>query len=199
MGESELKTALQLEGEMQIRDFWQQSEFAVAERRREVETELMQLRAETDHRLQAEVTELHSSLHFVAQTRAMECGLRAEATLEERLLLMAHKILPLLANTERATLWKALRKELPEADWTILKVHPADQQLAARDFPSAVIESEEALGGGLIATSADGMIRIDNSLNCRLIRAWPDLLPKLLGELRKRVDNDETAHTNTTG
>jgi vacuolar-type H+-ATPase subunit E/Vma4 len=197
MGESELKTALQLEGEVQIRDFWQQSEFTVAARRKEVETELLQLRAETDRRLQAEATELHNSLRFASQARVMECRLRAEAELEKRLLLLAHQVLPVLANADRATLWKALRKELPEADWTTLKVHPADQQLATRDFPSAVVESEEVLGGGLIATSADGKIRIDNSLSCRLTRAWPDLLPKLLGELRKRVDNDETAHTNT--
>ena len=80
-----------------------------------------------------------------------------------------------------------------------LKVHPADQALAGRDFPAARIENDETLGGGLIVTNTDGTIRIDNSLSCRLLRAWPDLLPKLLGAFHKRVDNDETARTDTTG
>jgi hypothetical protein len=31
------------------------------------------------------------------------------------------------------------------------------------------------------------------------MRAWPDLQPKLLTELREWVDKDETSHTDTTG
>ncbi len=198
MGESELKNALQRDGEAQIRDFWQKAEAAVASRRKEIEAELTQLRAKTDHQLQAEATVLRNNLLFEAQTRAMGCRLHEEATLDERLLHLARQILPELAGDDRAAFWKALCEELPEADWTALKVHPADQKLAGRDFPAATIESDEALGGGLVATNADGAIRIDNSLSCRLMRAWPDLLPQLLGELRKRVNNDETAHTDTT-
>lgn len=199
MGESELKAALQREGEAQIRDCWQQSEATVASRRKEIEDQLMQLRAETIRRVQAEAAVMSNALLFEARTRAMGYRLRAEAALAERLLILAHQMLPVLASADRTTLWETLRKELPEANWTACKVHPADQELAGRVFPAAKIESDEALGGGLIATNADGMIRIDNSLSCRLMRVWPDLLPKLLGELRKRVDNDETAHTDTTG
>jgi vacuolar-type H+-ATPase subunit E/Vma4 len=199
MGESELKRALQREGEEQICTFWQQAESAVASRRKEVEAELMQLRRETDRQLQGEATELRNNLLFEAQTRAMCSRLHEEAALEERLLHLAHQLLPEMASNGRAALWKTLCEELPESDWTILKVHPADQTLAGRDFPAARIESDETLGGGLIATNTDGKIRIDNSLSCRLLRAWPDLVPKLLGEFRKRVDNDETARTDKAG
>ena len=96
-------------------------------------------------------------------------------------------------------MWQALRAELPATDWTSLKVHPADQELAEADFPTAAIDCDDTLGGGLVATSADGAIRIDNSLSCRLLRAWPELLPPLLAELRKLVDNDEAAENDTTG
>jgi hypothetical protein len=199
MPESELKIALQREGEAQVRDFWQQSETAVATRRQEADEELLRVRGETDRQLQAKAAVLSNTLRFAAQSRVMACRLRAEAALEERLLLLADQLLPALAGTDRASLWQALLAELPAADWTTLKIHPADRQQAGRDFPAAVIDSDEALGGGLIATSADGMLCIDNSLRCRLRRAWPDLLPQLLGELRKRVDNHETADTDTTG
>jgi len=200
MGESELKRALQREGEAQLDNFWQQAEAKVAARRKEIETEWLQLSAETDRNCLAEATVLRGTLLFEAQTLAMEQRLHAEAALEERLLFMAHQVLSeLVHNDDRAALWKALCGELPEADWTTLKIHPADRQLASRDFPTAAIERDQTLGGGLVASNADGTIRIDNSLSCRLMRAWPDLLPKLLGELRERVNNDETTYTDTTG
>lgn len=197
MGESELKRALQRAGEEQIGNFWQQAEAAVASRRKEIEAELMQMRNETDRQLQAQITVLRSDFLFEAQTRIMGCRLHEEAALEERLLQLARQMLPELASSDRAALWKTLCEELPEADWTALKIHPADQTLADRDFPTAKIERDETLGGGLIATNAEGTIRIDNSLSCRLLRAWPDLLPKLFGELRKRVNDDETALIDT--
>jgi vacuolar-type H+-ATPase subunit E/Vma4 len=199
MGESELKRALQREGEEQICNFWQQAETVVALRRKEIKAELMQLRHETDRQLQGEATELRNNLLFEAQTRAMGCRLHEEAALEERLLHLARQLLPELASNGRAVLWKKLCEELPESDWMTIKVHPADQTLADQDFPAARIESDETLGGGLIVTNAEGTIRIDNSLNCRLLRAWPDLVPKLLGEFHKRVDNDETARTDKAG
>jgi len=198
MGEAELKIALQREGEAQVRDFWQQAEAAVETRRKEIEAELAQLRTETDCQLQAETTALRNNLLLAAQTRALEGRLHTEAALEERLLILAHQLLPELARDDRSKLWEALCEELPAADWAILKVHTADQKLAGRDFPMVEIECDDALGGGVIVTNADGMIRIDNSLDCRLKRAWPDLLPKLLTELRARVDDDETADSDTT-
>lgn len=199
MAESELTTALQREGEAQIRDIWQQSEATVAARRREIEAEVARLRAETDRRLQSEISTLRNNMHFDAQTRAMKHRLYAEKALEERLLLVANQMLPGLASTDRAALWKALCAELPSAEWAACRIHPADSKNATCAFPAAEFEHDEALGGGLIVTTADDMIRIDNSLKCRLMRAWPDLLPKMLGELREQVDNDGTAHTDTTG
>ncbi len=198
MGESELKKALQREGEAQVGTFWQQAEAIVATRRKEIEAERLQLRTETDRKLQAEASVLRNNVLFEAQTRAMGHRLHEEAALEERLLHLAHQILPELANDDRSALWQALCEELPATDWTALKVHPADHKLADRDFPVAEIERDETLGGGLIVTSADGTIRIDNSLSCRLMRVWPDLLPKLLSELRKQVNDDETARIDTT-
>lgn len=198
MGESELKTALQRDGEAQIRDFWQSAEATVTDRRSEFEAELTRLRAKTDQQIQAEVDVLRNTLLFEAQAVAMGCRLHEEAALAERLLLLARQSLALLANHDRDTLWQALCEELPTADWTVLTVDPADRQRGVHSFPAASITSEETLGGGLIAATADGMIRIDNSLNRRLMRAWPDLLPKLLAELRQRVDNDATAYTDTS-
>jgi vacuolar-type H+-ATPase subunit E/Vma4 len=197
MGESELKKALQREGEARIRGFWQDAEAAVSKQREEIDAEITRLRDETDRQLQTESTMLRSNLLFAAQNRALKSRLHAEAALAERLLLLASQLLPELARNDRAGVWLALSAELPEGNWTAFKVTQEDRKRAARTFPDAVIECDAELGGGLIATNADATICIDNSMHCRLLRAWPDLLPQLLDELRKRVDNDETAHTDT--
>lgn len=198
MGASELKTALRRAGEERIRGFWKEAESAVSARRKEVDTELVQLRAETDRQLTIDVSNLRNNQLFTAQTKAMESRLHAEAKLEQRLLLLAQQMLRELAAGQPG-LWQVLYAELPQADWRHLTVHPADRSRVETDFPEAVIDCDESLGGGMIATSGDGTFRVDNSLLCRLLRAWPDLLPRLLAELRKRVDEDEAARINTTG
>lgn len=198
MGEAELKIALQREGEARIRGFWQAAETAIAEKRQEVEAQKRQLQAEHEQRLQAEVTKLRNERLFTARSRAMQGRLHAETELETRLFALAGKLLPELAEADRAASWRLLSDELPQAEWYKLEVHPADRDKARRDFPAAEVVTEETLCGGLIATNSDGTIRIDNSLHCRLKRAWPDLLPGLLDELRKRVNDDETAQADPT-
>lgn len=196
MAEAELKTALRRAGEERIHSAWQEAEALVAERRAELEAACARLRDETDRQLQTGGSQLRNTLLFAARTRAMACRLQAEAALEKRLLALAGELLPELAESRRASVWAALCAELPRADWVTLRVHPADRALAVAAFPAALIEDDAALGGGLIATNADAIIRIDNSLACRLSRAWPDLLPQLARELRSWVDEHETADTD---
>lgn len=199
MAEAELKSALHREGEARIRGFWETAEGTVSAQRAEFEAELAQLRAETDRQLQADSTELRNTLLLAARTRAMASRLHAEAALEKRLLILAGELLRELAERRRASVWEALCAELPNADWLALRVHPEDCDLAAAAFPAATIETDTALGGGLIVANADGTMRIDNSLACRLLRGWPDLLPQLVGELRTLVDTHETADADNPG
>ena len=198
MSELELKLALQREGEAQILVFWQAAEAEVSEQRQIIQAECVQLQGATDRKLQNELASLSGTVLFAAQARVLELRLHAEAALESRLLLLATQLLPELADKDRTSLWRVLRGELPQTDWAGITVHPADRALAEHEFPKAAIDDDEALCGGLVATSADGCIRIDNSLGCRLLRAWPDLLPQLLNELRKLVDDNEITDTNNS-
>jgi vacuolar-type H+-ATPase subunit E/Vma4 len=193
MGESELKKALKDEGEERIRSSWQAVEEVVTKRRQELEAEREQLRIEIDRQLQGESSRQRNKLLAEARSRTMACQLRAEAELEERMRELATQLLTELVAENRDSLWLALCAELPQANWGEITVSTADRALAIRNFPSVEIQTDEALAGGLIATSRDGGLRVDNSLECRLLRAWPDLLPQLMSELRKRVDEDETA------
>jgi len=198
MGESELKIALQREGEERIRGFWLEAEANVSAERTAIEAEREELHDKAGQQLQAEIALLRSTLLFASQARARECRLHAETDLEQRLMVLARQLLPELTGKDREALWLALREELPSAEWALFTVHPADRELAMREFPTATIECDETIGGGLIATSADAVIRVDNSLSCRLLRAWPDLLPKLLAEPRILVNDNETTDTGKT-
>ena len=199
MGVSELKTALRQDGEARAREFWQQAEAAVEKRRKEISAELEHLRAATGRSLQAEETRLRNNLLLEARARATGYRLHAEAAMELRLLEMAGRVLGEMVGTSRHEIWQALCRELPKYPWTNLTVHPKDLDFARQAFPAAAIECDEAIDGGLVVTDAKGTVRIDNSVSCRLSRAWPDLLPNLMKDLRERVDNDATACHNTTG
>ena len=192
MGESELKIALQREGEEQVRAFWQAAEEKVAKRRQELKEELQKLGIEAERQLQSESSRRRNSLLAESRREVMANRLHAESILDERLKGLASKVLAELAEKNREALWQVLCAELPPAEWAKITVSHASQALAMRDFPAAEIEIEETLAGGLVATSSSGM-RVDNSLGCRLQMAWPDLLPQLMSELRTLVDSDETA------
>ena len=192
MGESELKIALQREGEEQVRAFWQAAEEKVAKRRQELKEEQEQLRREAERQLQFEVTRQRNSQRTESRMQAMASRLHAEALLDERLQGLASQLLTELTEKNREVLWQAFCAELPHAKWDKITVSQGSQGLAVRDFPTAEIELDDAIAGGLIATSSSG-VRVDNSLTCRLRRAWPDLLPQLMSELRRLVDSDETA------
>ena len=97
-----MKTALRQDGEVRARAFWQQNETAVEERRREIESELEQLRAETGRSLQAEEAALRNKLLFAARARATGCRLHAEAAMEVRLQELAGGVLCELAAADRA-------------------------------------------------------------------------------------------------
>ena len=192
MGESELKIALQREGEEQVRAFWQAAEEKVAKRRQELKEEQEQLRREAERQLQFEVTRRRNSQRTESRMQAMASRLHAEALLDERLQGLASQLLTELTEKNREVLWQAFCAELPHAEWGKITVSQGSQGLAVRDFPTAEIELDDAIAGGLIATSSSG-VRVDNSLTCRLRRDWPDLLPQLMSELRRLVDSDETA------
>jgi vacuolar-type H+-ATPase subunit E/Vma4 len=72
---------------------------------------------------------------------------------------------------------------LPAGDWSLIRVNPADFETATALFPLARIESDPEIPGGLIATSGDGRVTIDNTWSTRLRRIWSRLAPKLLREV----------------
>lgn len=112
--------------------------------------------------------------------------LRAEDALAQRLYTRARICLKQLRGDSSEPLFRALAAELPAIPWHTIWTAPADAVPASDIFPGAAIIPDETLSGGLKAAAADGSLTVDNSLEKRLERMWPDLLPQLIAELRER-------------
>ena len=182
MGYRELIEAITREGEEKI-----------AELRREAGAEGERIRTsaaagievvgeEASRRLAAATAEAMGE----AEVRGVEEGRRirieAEQALAERLYRLARCSLGRL-RVDPDRLFTLLAAELPAADWERVAVNPADRAVAGRTFPGAAIVDEPAITGGCEAEAEGGRIRIVNTLEKRLERGWPELLPEIVRSL----------------
>ena len=121
-----------------------------------------------------------------AEREARLVRLRAEHALVGRLDRVARCCLDTLRGEGYAALFNCLAAEVSGEVWATVRVNPKDADLAADCFPGSGIEPDPSISGGLVAISGDGGLSVNNSLEIRLERAWPDLLPLIAAELRGR-------------
>jgi vacuolar-type H+-ATPase subunit E/Vma4 len=128
-----------------------------------------------------------------ARHRAGEVRAQAALALADRLYKIALAELPAMRDAGGADLFVALARELPGRDWQRVRVNPADRDLAREHFPGAEIACDPRVHGGLEVATEDGRIRVDNTLETRLENAWPDVLPRLMADLRAEPNDHRTA------
>lgn len=197
MGEHELQEALRGKARETIRELWQAAEAAVAEQRTEIAARQAALRDTAKRQLAAAAAIVRRDVLATAERAVRQQQLAAEQALQERLHAAAMRVLPELGAGDRQRLWRTLAAELPPVDWQRIRVHPDDLSAARQFFPMVEVTAEPALGGGLVAETADGRIVIDNSLTGRLARAWPDLLSPLFAAISEEVDKDAAGSAAT--
>jgi vacuolar-type H+-ATPase subunit E/Vma4 len=180
MGEHELQEALRVRTQEQIRLVWQTAEAAVTTRRAEVGEHQRAVLESMAQELATAAAGERRKVLAAAERKLRQQRLATVATLESRLHALAVQLLPGLGMAEDRRLWQALAGELPAAAWQHVRVHPEDLGQARQAFPAAVVEGDATLAGGLVATTADGRIVLDNSLAGRLQLAWSELLTPLL-------------------
>lgn len=185
MGRLELLEALQREGREKLA--------AISERRTAEEERLRAatagkiaaLRQEHEQQRELLCSGRKRTLLAKAGREAALIRLRAEHALGQRLYECARSSLPQLRNHEMARFFRLLAAELPPLPWQTIWTASADTAAAAALFPAATIIVDPALAGGIKAASADNALTVDNTLETRLEKLWPDLLPQLMAELRE--------------
>jgi len=197
MGEHELQNALRREASTKIHALWTEVEEDVATQRARVADELDSLQRETAAQIRAEATAVRRVTLAATEQARRRCRLLAETSLAGRLRELARHLLVESVAVDREKSWQASVAGLPQLCWQQLQVTGIDADRARRDFPQAAIEIDDALLGGVIATTGEGRIVVDNSLAGRLARGWPELLPELLAALAGEITDDETAGPTT--
>lgn len=136
-------------------------------------------------------TEGEEALRALAEagSRARGVRLEAEKALSDRLYSIARSSLHRLRDNGYPAVFEKLALELPSFPWKLVRVNPADVGMAQKYFPGAEIIPVETIAGGMDATVADSTVRVINTLEKRLERAWSEIIPLLVKDVYREVSD----------
>lgn len=185
MGYEKLIETLRQEGAEKVAAIRQEVEAQGEDLKRETAEKTATLREEFARRGEEESVAIQREILAEAVRKTRQERLAAEHELAVRLLKLARQALPDLRAEHPGELFATLVKELPQVQWEGVKIKPADRKLAKRFFADAKIETDKAIAGGFEATTDKERFRVVNTLEKRLERAWPELLPRILTDIRR--------------
>ena len=117
-----------------------------------------------------------------AEKKARLMNIAEDLRLSERLYRISRSSLRMLMDRDYQGYFRLMADELPELDWKTVRVNPEDAQLAQEHFPEAGIITDDSISGGMDVMTAGGSIRVINTFEKRLERAWGDILPDMMKE-----------------
>ena len=183
MGCRELIESLRKGGDEKIRLLWKDAESEADAVRADAVRQAAEIRGNHTKILAEAADEARRSVLSEAEREARALRLQAERTLSERLLSLARSQLKELRNAHYRNVFTMLAAEIPRLQWETIRVHPQDAETARRLFPESLIESDTAIRGGLEAESNGGKIRVINTFEKRLERAWEGIIPLLIRDV----------------
>jgi len=187
MGSEELLAALRSEGEEKRRIVRQECAAESARLKDEAAARLARLGEKLQQEQARSIAAQESAILAEAERSARRTRLAAAEKLAQKLYQMARGLLPRLRKKDYPRIFGQLAAELPPIEWQTLRVNPSDAEIAAQLFPRARIVPDSAICGGMEALAEDGRIRVINTLEKRLERLWPELLPALIEETAQCV------------
>jgi len=171
-----------------IRQIWSEAEARVEELRRQKQAELERRQAELQGQLQDEMAKVAAPILHEASRMAIAEEDEALRRLADRLAGLAKDMLPRIREQEYPSLMTALADELPAIPWERVRVNPQDTELARTLFPESVVEQDESICGGFVASGEGGRYLVINTLEGRLEKGWPAILPILIKKIIKDLD-----------
>lgn len=190
MGRYELLAALEREGQETMAASVASSAAEKGRLRAESEERRLALRRKDEEERELLCSNRRRTILTKANREAALICLRAEDEVAQRLYERACFCLKELRRDNAERLFCLLANELPVMTWHTIRTSPDDLPLAKARFPAATIIPDESVSGGLKVASAEKSLTVDNTLNTRLEKVWPDLLPLLFSELREKCDEE---------
>ena len=193
MGLEELISTLRKNGQKQIDDIWQAAENEAESLRQEIAAAIDEIVQSHAEHLNSACQRSRRSIFSEADIMTRGKKLLTYKSLEQALLDAAYKQLPGLRQQNYEDVFTSLVAELPETEWGKILVNPEDRKLAAKFFPEEIIDPDPSISGGLIATTADSKIIVDNTFKKRLEKKWFHLLPVIIAKIEKKYGESESA------
>ena len=181
-----------------IETLWQEAEKKIVAIGRETDEEETRISKETllrISRLREESQQLCSSasgkqteeILSEAEKKARLVNITEDLRLAKRLFRISRASLRELRNLNYQDSFRFMAAELPPLPWKTVRVNPEDAGIAREHFPEAEIITDESISGGMDVMTYDGKIRVIDTLEKRLVRAWEDVLPQIMKEFYGRI------------
>lgn len=176
-----------------IGSLWQEAEKKIGAIIRETEEEenrinneallkISSLREDSQQRCFAASRKQTEETLSEAEKKARLINIAEDLRLSERLYTIAQGSLRKLRDSDYQVPFRNMAAELPPLPWKTVRVNPEDAGTAREHFPEAGIIIDDSISGGMDVMTADGKIRVINTLEKRLQRAWVDILPHIMKE-----------------
>lgn len=183
----ELIKSLRTRAEEKIQTIQREAKEEAALIQQEIELKIRSLREEYENTVTAESAKRAGHILSDAQNRVRLLTISNNRKLSDRLYRLTRSSLGLLRKEEYPNVFNALALELPPLSWTSVTVNPEDAAIARTSFPGAEIIPDENISGGVDATTGENKVRVINTLEKRLERAWEDIIPDLIKEYYETV------------
>jgi|GEM_PF-1574207 len=186
MGREILINHLREEGRKRAAKIWRDAERNLEEyrKRRQLEAEGSERACRREH--EERVRLIRREILAQGKREAVARMIQAEARLGRRLFEIAKNLLQQLRDDDYPRAFARLLAELPPCRWEKILVNPSDITLAQGVCPDGVeVVADGSLAGGLVMISEADGVTVDNSLETRLARAWPVLLPQVMARVKE--------------
>ena len=183
----ELIKSLWMRAEGKIQTIQREAKEEAARTEREIELKITSLREEYEKTVTVESEKRAEHILSDAQNKVRLMTISNNRKLSDRLYRLTRSSLGFLRKEEYPNVFNALALELPPLSWTSVSVNPGDAAIARISFPGAEIIPDENISGGVDATTGENRVRVINTLEKRLERAWEDIIPDLIKEYYETV------------
>ncbi len=183
MGYRELIDALSKECEEKVMDIWREAEAEAEKIRTDAQRRIGELRKDCERKWVDGTKSRADVIISEAKRAARAKRLKAEEEISSRLYRIALSSLRSLREKDYSDVFLSLVRELPQGRWDIVRVNPGDKDLAAKCFPDSETVVDNSISGGLEVSKSKGDIRIVNTFEKRLERAWAELLSEMLKDV----------------
>lgn len=199
MGYRELIDALLREGEEKVIEVRRNAEAEVEKIWNEKEARIAGLRREYAGILNFETAAATNPMLLKAEKETRAIRLHAEAQLSGSMKHLAMSLTCSLRDEKYKDIFSSLLREIPSCKWEIVRVNPLDERLAREYFPEAIITVDDNISGGLEVTGSSDRVSVRNTLDIRLDKAWEELLPDMMEEVRARLQGILSMTKTTEG